>query len=464
MDAASIKNVFEGQRKFFQSQKTKEYFQRIQILQQLKDLILRHETSLVKALQVDMGKPAIEAAGGEVWYVLEEIDYTIKKLKGWMKPRRKRTPLLHFWSKSMVYPEPYGQVLIIAPWNYPFHLLFSPLVGAIAAGNTAILKPSELAPHTAQVVERMISTQFNPEIIAVVNGGVETSTALLSLPFNYIFFTGSTRVGKIVMKAAAEHLTPVTLELGGKSPVIVDESADLAIAVKRITWGKFFNAGQTCIAPDYVLVHEKVHDQFVLLLKEAIRSFYGEDPKQSPDLARIINKATFDRLVGLINQEKVVIGGNFDPEQLYIAPTILDQVSIEDEVMQEEIFGPILPVLAYKTMEDVKNTIQMYPDPLTLYLFTRNKEVEARVVAEIPYGGGCVNDTISHIYNEEIPFGGRGTSGMGAYHGKISFDTFSHQKSVLFRKTWPDIPLRYPPYRIAYEHMKKLFKLGGWHI
>ncbi len=464
MDIDSIKDVFDGQRKFFQSQKTKDYLQRIQILQLLKDQILRNETVLVQAMQADMRKPSIEAAGGEVWYVLEEIDYAISHLKGWMKARRKRTPLLHFWSKSMIYPEPYGQVLIIGPWNYPFNLLFSPLVGAIAAGNTIILKPSELAPETAQVIEKMISSQIDPEIISVVNGGVETATALLSLPFNYIFFTGSTRVGKIVMKAAAEHLTPVTLELGGKSPVIVDESADLVIAAKRIVWGKFFNAGQTCIAPDYVLVHEKVHDQFVGYLKEATRSFYGEDPKQSPDLARIINRATFDRLVGLINQKKVVMGGDSDPEQLYIAPTILDQVSIEDEVMQEEIFGPILPVLTYKTLDEAISIIQMHPDPLALYLFTNDKDIQRRIVSEIPFGGGCINDTFSHVFNEEIPFGGRGTSGIGAYHGKFSFDTFSHQKSVLSRRIWPDIPMRYPPYRIAYERMKKLFKLASWHI
>lgn len=464
MNEVSIKQIFDVQRKYFHSQKTKGTAQKIEILKQLKELIQRHETILVRAMQEDMGKPEIEAAGGEVWYVLEEIDYAIKHLKGWMNPRRKRTPLLHFWSKSMIYPEPYGQVLIIGPWNYPFHLLFSPLVGAIAAGNTVILKPSELAPKTAQVVEKMISIQFDPEIIAVVNGGVETSTALLSLPFNYIFFTGSPKVGKIVMKAAAEHLTPVTLELGGKSPVIVDESANLEIAAKRIAWGKFFNTGQTCIAPDYVLVHEKVHDQLVHLLKETIRSFYGEDPKSNPDWTRIINQTHFSRLVGLINQEKVVLGGDYDPEQLFISPTILDQVSMEDEVMQEEIFGPILPILSYKTLEEAKSMIQIHPDPLALYLFTNDNEIERRIISEIPFGGGCINDTFSHIFNEEIPFGGRGTSGMGAYHGKFSFDTFSHQKSVLSRKTWLDIPMRYPPYKIAYEHMKKLFKLGSWHI
>lgn len=464
MDLSIIEKLFYSQREYFQEQNTRSFDQRVATLKQLKELILNYESRLVKAMQEDMGKPEIEAAGGEIWFVLEEIDYTLRRLKKWMRPQRKRTPILHFPAKSKIYAEPYGQVLIIAPWNYPFNLLFSPLVGAIAAGNTAILKPSELAPKTAAVVEDMVTSRFDPRVIAVINGGVETTQALLSLAFNYIFFTGSPKIGKIVMKAAAEHLTPVTLELGGKSPAIVDESADLDIAARRIVWGKFFNAGQTCIAPDYVLVHQLVHDQLIQKMKDVIKTFYGENPQNSPDLTRIINESHFKRLAGLIDPQKVVLGAETDPEQRYIAPTILDQVSMEDAVMEEEIFGPILPVLTYHLLQDAMQIIQQHPDPLALYLFTGNKETENKVITEIPFGGGCVNDTFSHVFNEKIPFGGRGNSGMGAYHGKFSFDTFSHQKSVVFRRNWLDLPMRYPPYKISYAWMKKLFRIASRHI
>jgi len=343
-------------------------------------------------------------------------------------------------------------------------LLFSPLVGAIAAGNTAILKPSELAPVTAKVVEEMINSHFDAGIIKVVIGGVDTAQALLAFPFDYIFFTGSPKVGKLVMKAAAEHLTPVTLELGGKSPAIVDESADLGIAAKRIAWGKFFNAGQTCIAPDYVLVNRKVHDQLLQKLKEMIETFFGENPQNSPDFARIINKSHFQRLTGLIDAEKRVVGGQVNQEKLYIAPTIMTQVTMDDPIMQEEIFGPILPILAYDNLDEAMQMIQKHPNPLALYLFTNDKTIENKILSEVPFGGGCVNDTFSHVFNEKIPFGGRGTSGMGAYHGKFSFDTFSHYKSVLHRKNWPDIAMPYPPYNIKYDLMKKLFKIASRFI
>jgi len=461
MDSLTVEEIFHVQKEFFVKQKTKSYTERIAILNRLKELILRYEASLVAALQADMAKPEIEAAGGEVWFVLEEIDYALKHLKNWMKPRREPTPLLHFRSKSMIYPEPFGQVLILAPWNYPFHLLFSPLVGAIVAGNTAILKPSELAPNTAIVVEEMINSHFDAGIIKVVNGGVETAQELLTLPFEYIFFTGSPRVGKLVMKAAAEHLTPVTLELGGKSPAIVDKSADLDTAAKRIAWGKFFNAGQTCIAPDYVLVNRNVHDQFIQKVKEVIKTFFGENPENSPDFARIINESHFQRLSGLIDPHKVVVGGQVNPDKLYISPTLMTSVSMDDAIMQEEIFGPILPILPYDNLDEALQMIQKHPNPLALYLFTNDKTIENKIVSEIPFGGGCVNDTFSHIFNEKIPFGGRGTSGMGAYHGRFSFDTFSHYKSVLHRKNWPDIAMRYPPYNIKYDLMKKLFKIAS---
>ncbi len=464
MDTRVFKQIYNQQKGYFNSQATKSYDQRVKVLNDLKAQILKYESRIIQAMQADMAKPETEAAGGEIWFVVEEIEYTLRHLKRWMKPQRKRTPLLHFRASSAIYPEPFGQVLIISPWNYPFNLLFSPLVGALAAGNTAILKPSELAPNTAEVIEEMVNNHFDPGLIRVVNGGVETAEMLLSFPFDYIFFTGSPRVGKLVMKAAAEHLTPVTLELGGKSPAVVDASADLEVAASRIVWGKYFNAGQTCIAPDYVLVEKNIHAAFILRMKEKIHAYYCKNPQNSPDLARIINQGHFKRLVGLLDADKVVHGGQTDAETLYIAPTILDQVDMEDAIMGEEIFGPILPVLPYENLDEALAMIKMNPNPLALYLFTRDKSVEKRIIAEVPFGGGCINDTFSHVFNEEIPFGGRGKSGMGAYHGKYSFDTFSHFKSIIHRKNWPDIAMRYPPYKIKNKIMRKVFKIASWLV
>ncbi len=464
MESNEIRQIYNQQKEYFNSQATKSYQKRVAALEDLKALIHQYESRLIKAMRVDMAKPETEAAAGEIWYVLEEIDYTLRHLKRWMKPQRKRTPLLHFRASSVIYSEPFGQVLIIAPWNYPFNLLFSPLVGALAAGNTAILKPSELAPQTAKVVEEMIHEKFDPGLIRVVNGGVETAQTLLSFAFDYIFFTGGTQVGKIVMKAAAEHLTPVTLEMGGKSPAIVDASADLEVAASRIVWGKFFNAGQTCIAPDYVLVGKGIHSEFVALLERRIAEFYGENPQDSLDYARIINQQHFKRLVGLIDPQKIVHGGQVDAENRYIAPTILDQVTLEDAVMGEEIFGPILPIIAFEKLDDALAMVQKNPNPLALYLFTRDSAVEKKVIAEVPFGGGCINDVISQVMNEEIPFGGRGMSGMGSYHGKYSFDTFSHYKSMIQRKNWPDIALRYPPYGVDKKLMRRIFRIASWLV
>jgi aldehyde dehydrogenase (NAD+) len=464
VDTSAFQQIYNQQKEYFNRQATKSYEQRVEVLKDLKAQIQKYESRIIQAMQADMAKPETEAAGGEIWYVLAEIDYTLRYLKRWMKPKRKRTPLLHFRAASAIYPEPFGQVLIMAPWNYPFHLLFSPLVGALAAGNTAILKPSELAPRSAEVIEELVNDHFNPDLIRVVNGGVETAETLLSFPFDYIFFTGGTRVGKIVMKAAAEHLTPVTLELGGKSPAIVDASADLEVAASRIVWGKFFNAGQTCIAPDYVLVEKSIHAALLLRIKGKILDYYSENPQNSPDLARIINQDHFNRLVGLLDAGKVVHGGQTDADTLYIAPTILDPVTMDDAIMGEEIFGPILPVLTFENLEDALEMVQMHPNPLALYLFTRDRSVEKKVIAEVPFGGGCINDTFIQVFNEEIPFGGRGISGMGAYHGKFSFDTFSHFKSIIHRKNWPDIAMRYPPYTIKNKIMRKLFKLASWLV
>lgn len=464
MESNEIRQIYNQQKEYFNSQATKSYQKRVAALEDLKAVIQQYESRLIKAMQADMAKPETEAAGGEIWYVLEEIDYTLRHLKRWMKPKRKRTPLLHFRASSVIYPEPFGQVLIIAPWNYPFNLLFSPLVGALAAGDTAILKPSELAPQTAKVVEEMIHAKFDAGLLRVVNGGVETAKALLSLPFDYIFFTGGSRVGKIVMKAAAEHLTPVTLELGGKSPAIVDASADLEVAASRIVWGKFFNAGQTCIAPDYVLVEKSVHSDLISKFKQRILTYYGENPQNSPDYARIINQEHFKRLVGLIDPQKTIHGGQVDAEKRFIAPTILDRVTLEDAVMGEEVFGPILPIIPYEKLDDALALIQQNPNPLALYLFTRDPAVEKRIIAEVPFGGGCINDVISQVMNEEIPFGGRGMSGMGSYHGKYSFDTFSHDKSIIHRKNWPDVAVRYPPYGVDKKIMRRFFKIASWLV
>ncbi|MCX6055154.1 MAG: aldehyde dehydrogenase [Chloroflexi bacterium] len=462
MDIADIRSLHALQKQYFTRQGTKPLAARIQILKTLKQLILRYESRLLRAMQQDLRKPETEAATAEIWYVIKEIDSTLRQLKGWMRPRRTRTPLLHFRASSYIYSEPYGQTLIISPWNYPFLLLFSPLLGALAAGNVAILKPSELAPHTAAVIEEMINSTFESGLVHVVFGDAETARALLSLPFDYIFFTGGTQIGKLVLKAAAEYLTPVTLELGGKSPAIVDQSADLEVAASRLVWGKFLNAGQTCIAPDYLLVHHSVHADLVRRLSDKIKDYYGPDPEKSPDLARIINRDHFNRLAALLDPQKVVHGGQVNAQTRYIAPTLLDGVTPDDPVMREEIFGPILPVISYETLEEAIRIVQLHPNPLALYIFTREADTEKRIIQEIPFGGGCVNDVISHMINEEIPFGGRGASGMGAYHGKHTFDTFSHQKSILRRANRPDLPLRYPPYRIENRVMRFIFSLASW--
>lgn len=460
----NLSAVVAQQTAYFATQATKPATARLKVLTTMKQRILAYEPRLISAMQADMGKPETEAATAEVWYVLEEIDYAVKNLRRWMKPQKKRTPVLHMVASSAVHPEPLGRVLIISPWNYPFLLLFSPLVGALAAGNVAILKPSEKAPHTAAVIEELINGCFEPGLMRVVTGEADTARALLELPFDHIFFTGGTEVGRLVMKAAAEHLTPVTLELGGKSPVIVDESADLDVAASRITWGKFYNAGQTCIAPDYLLVHRSIHAGLVERLGAKIAEFYGCEPQNSPDLARIITDGHFNRLAGLIDPAKVKYGGRMDAGTRYIAPTVMDNVTLDDRVMEEEIFGPILPVIPYDSIEEVFSIIRQHPNPLALYLFTRDKNVERRVIREIPFGGGCVNDVISHVLHSEIPFGGRGTSGMGSYHGKHTFDTFSHNKSIIRRSTRLDPPLRYPPYRIKQGVMRVIFTIANWLV
>lgn len=413
----------------------------------LKKVITAKEAMIGKALQLDLGKSEFESYISEIGFIMDEIDFVRKHLDSWMAPKKVSTPLPLMPGKSFIYSDPHGVVLIIAPWNYPFQLCISPLIGAIAAGNRVVVKPSELAPHTAKIIEEIIRDVFEEEEVIVVQGAVEETQQLLKEKYDYIFFTGSTAVGKVVMKAAAEHLTPVTLELGGKSPCIIDKSADLPVAIKRIVWGKFLNAGQTCVAPDYVLIHESLKEQFVEKFKSTLREFFGSDIKQSVDFSRIINHKQFDRLVGFLDQSKVKVGGEFHRETKYIAPTLMMEMNWDDKIMEDEIFGPILPVICFKNIDDVIPKILERSRPLALYLFAEDAAVEKKILERISFGGGCINDTVVHLANPDLPFGGTGSSGMGSYHGEKSFMTFSHQKSIFKQKNKVDIPLRYPPYK-----------------
>jgi acyl-CoA reductase-like NAD-dependent aldehyde dehydrogenase len=456
-----MESIFQDQLDFFRSGKTGAYsFRRDQLLV-LKKAIGEYEQKILTALKTDMRKSRFEAYFSEIDFVVREINYFLKYLKVWMRPRRVRTPLFHFPSRGYIYPEPLGRTLIIAPWNYPFQLLIAPLIGAIAGGNTAILKPSEYAPATAGVVEEMIHVFFKPYFIKVIQGAVETNQFLLKKDFDLIFFTGSAKVGKIVMKAAAQNLTPVVLELGGKSPCIVDSSADVQTAARRIVWGKFFNAGQTCIAPDYVLADRVVKKELIEQMGKALREFYGKDPSRSFDYARIINEQHFDRLIELLHYGDVAHGGDYRKEELYISPTIVDNVEWEGPLMEEEIFGPILPVLEYGNLDEAIYMIHKLPKPLALYFFSNRKKNQHKIVRQTSSGGVCINDTLSHITLEELPFGGVGDSGMGDYHGKATFDAFTHRKSVLKKSLWIDPKMKYPPYPEKFNWMKRFFKWFG---
>jgi aldehyde dehydrogenase (NAD+) len=370
-----------------------------------------------------------------------------------------KTPLVHLGSKSYIYPEPYGTVLIVGPFNYPFQLVMEPMIGAMAAGNCVLLKPSEFTPNVSKVMTKIIQENFEEGYISVMEGGKDVTSELIHSPFDYIFFTGSVEVGKIVMKAAAENLVPVTLELGGKSPCIVDKDANLEVAAKRIVWGKYMNAGQTCVAPDYILVHREVKEQLVKNLATTIKDFYGENPQESKDYGRIVNERQFDRLVSLLDERKVVAGGSHHREELFMEPTLMNEVSWDDKVMQEEIFGPILPILEYGDLQQAIEQINANPKPLALYLFTENGEVEDRVIQSVSYGGGCINDTVTHLTNPNLPFGGVGPSGIGSYHGKDSFETFSHKKSVMKKSTKVNLSFIYPPYsEKSINFLRKIMK------
>ena len=451
-----IPEVLKSQQQFFQSGKTKELVFRKQVLKKLLQVIERKEEKICDALYADFKKPRFESIATETALVIKELKTAIKNLKKWSKPERVPASILNFPSRDYIYSQPYGSVLIISPWNYPFQLAISPLIGAIAAGNTVVLKPSEHTPNTNIVIEEIIKKVFKPEYVEVFTGDKEVSTELLYHKWDYVFFTGSVPVGRIVARAIAEHLTPSTLELGGKNPTIVDETAKVKLAARRIAFGKFINAGQTCIAPDYVLVHKKIKDEFIQGLKSEIQRFYGSVPKISKDFARIINRDQFERLTGLIDSEKVIIGGESDPDELYISPTVVLNPSLSSEIMQDEIFGPILPILVYQTESDIDVVLKRFPNPLAIYIFSENNAFSKKIIQTYSFGGGTINDTLVHFVNNKLPFGGVGNSGLGAYHGKFSFDTFSHKKSITKRATWLDVPLRYAPYKDKIKWLKKL--------
>jgi len=445
-------------RAHFETGATKSLSWRLSQLDALEHLLMEREQDILDALRADLGKPATEAFGSEIGLPLSELRLTRKKLASWMKPERVRTSFLAMPGRSYIYKEPLGVTLIIAPWNYPFQLVVLPLIGAIAAGNCAVVKPSEISPNVSALIAKWLPKYLDARAVQVVEGGVQETTPLLREKWDHIFYTGNGTVGRIVMEAASKHLTPVTLELGGKSPCIVDESADLDMAAKRIVYGKFFNAGQTCVAPDYVLVHDHVHDALVNRMVSTIREFYGDDPKQSPDFARIVNERHHARLTRLLDNTDVVTGGESDLSDRYIAPTILRNVSEDDPAMQEEIFGPILPVISVPSVESAIGFVNRHEKPLALYAFAGDEAAQDRVLSGTSAGGTVLNHVWLHMGVPELPFGGVGESGMGAYHGRQSFETFSHKRSVLKKPTLPDPPILFPPYSARkLRWLKKLF-------
>ncbi|MCX2680839.1 aldehyde dehydrogenase [Galbibacter sp. EGI 63066] len=456
--SVTAQTIISAQKKYFSDGKTVDLKYRKSFLKKLKGEVISKEKAICKALYDDFGKSEFESLLTETQIIIAELNDAIKNLKKWAKPKRVRPSLVNFPSSAKIIKEPYGTVLIIAPWNYPFQLALSPLIGAIAAGNTAVIKPSELVPNTSKITADIIKNVFSEEHVAVVEGGKETAQALLNEKWDYIFFTGSPKIGRIVYQAAAKHLTPVTLELGGKNPCIVDETANIRLAAKRIVWGKFLNGGQTCIAPDYLLVHQNIRCELINALKEEILLAYSENPQTSPDYPRIINNGHFERLLVLLENQNVVFGGKTDKKERYIAPTLISEPKMDSPMMQEEIFGPILPILSYIDEQQIKDTITTYEKPLSLYVFSKKSGFYKKIIRQYAFGGGTINDTVVHFANKRLPFGGVGHSGIGAYHGKKSFDTFSHQKSVVKRGNWLDIPLRYAPYGKKIKWAKKLGK------
>ena len=458
MEEQEIKNLIDKQRVYFASGATLPVAFRKKMLKKLYETVKGMETEIAATLQADLGKSAFESYMCETGMALSEIRYMQKHLRKYAKPHKVKTPLAQFPAKSYTLACPYGNTLIMSPWNYPFLLAIDPLANAIAAGNTAIVKPSAYAPKTSELLKTLIASIFPEEYVAVVTGGRTENACLLDQKFDFVFFTGSQAVGKEVLRHTAETLTPAVLELGGKSPCIVDETAKLSLAAKRIVFGKFLNCGQTCVAPDYVLCHRSVKDELLSEIGRQVRVQFGEEPLKNPNYGRIVNRKHFERLCGLIEPEKIVFGGGMDENTLQIAPTVLDEVCLEDAVMQEEIFGPILPILTYDDFEEVYTLLNGREKPLALYLFSEDKKRIKEATARLRYGGGCINDVIIHLATSEMGFGGVGESGMGAYHGKTGFDAFSHQKSIVDKKTWLDLPMRYQPYKKGFrEWLVRLF-------
>ena len=455
---SNFHDLVQNQKEMFHAGKTMTYTYRIHQLQKLQEMLNRYEPRIYESLHKDLNKSTYEVLTTEFGFLQQEINYTIKHLREWMQPKKVKTPNSHKGAKSLIYKQPYGVTLIISPWNYPLNLALSPLIGAIAAGNTAIIKPSELTPYTSDLLEEMIKETFEEKYITVIQGDREVSQQLLDLPFDYIFFTGSVPVGKIVMEKASQQLIPLTLELGGKSPCIVDRDAKIEYAARRIVWGKFVNAGQTCVAPDYLLVQESIKQKLLDQIKIEIEKMYTSNPMESGEYTKIINKNHFDRLVNYFDEGEIYYGGESDRTNQLINPTIIDQVNWGSKIMQEEIFGPLLPVLTFDKLEEVHDHIEHSRNPLALYYFSENEKNQEWVIRNLSFGGGCINDTMMHLGNNQLPFGGIGTSGIGKYHGKYSFDTFTHEKSVLKQTTAFDLAFRYPNSKMGRKILKKLFK------
>lgn len=457
IDQETIRHRIAAHRAFFATGRTRGLAFRREQLRILRRAVIENEPALFGALAEDLGKPAFEAYGGETGIVVAEIDHALRHLRAWSTPRRVRTPIALLPARCSVVPEPYGVALIVGPWNFPVQLTLGPLVGALAAGNCGLLKPSIAAPATSRLLSRIVADRFDPGLVSLLEGGAETAQALFDEKFDYLFFTGGVATGRIAMAAAARHLTPVTLELGGKNPCIVDDGVDLEVTARRVVWGKFFNAGQSCVAVDHLFVDRRIKDRLLSRIVATVRRFYGDDPSVSPDFGRIVNAFHVDRLAGLMTGGAIVAGGQVDRRSRYVAPTIIDNIAGGEPVMEDEIFGPILPVLTYDRIDDVLAAVNSRPRPLALYVFSRDRRFQERVLAGTSSGGACVNDTTVHEVVSGLPFGGVGDSGMGKYHGKAGFDTFSHERSIVRNSFLPDITLRYPPYKDHLRFFRKFF-------
>ena len=457
MTQEAIQEIIRKQRNYFYTGATLNIDFRITALKKLQTSIQSHQEQINAALMSDLGKSSFESYMCESGLVLSEITYMLKHIRSLSKEKTVHTPLAQFHSRSYMKPSPYGVTLIMSPWNYPFLLTFDPLVDAIAAGNTAVLKPSAYSPATSNLICEIVRECFPEEYVAVVMGGRQENSCLLQEHFDYIFFTGSQAVGKEVMHHASEHLTPVTLELGGKSPCIVDKSANIKLSAKRIVFGKYLNCGQTCVAPDYIYCHREVKDELLKQIQKQIRKQFGKSPLDNKNYGKIINEKHFERILGLINGEKLVYGGQSEPESLRIAPTVLNNITWDDAVMGEEIFGPLLPILTFDTLDEALDTVESHPHPLALYFFSEDKAAQKKVLDTCRFGGGCINDTIIHLATSDMPFGGVGESGMGSYHGRVGFETFSHYRSIVDKKTWMDLPIRYQKYTGLKEKMMRMF-------